>query len=188
MSAKTVTCADDQVVNWHSCSDVAPPERPKLWNWLVESGSLTTRVRARCETDFKLRIIRQVEEKVTAEIAPLLDVDAGAKALLREVTLNCGATPLIFARSIMPDTSVAGKNSWLTELGTRPLGDALFDVRDMRRSEFEIALIHPKSELFTRIHKVTGVRYNEIWARRSVVHINQEPILICECFLTDLLN
>jgi chorismate--pyruvate lyase len=56
----------------------------------------------------------------------------------------------------------------LGELGTRPLGDALFAYAGLERGPIEIAVT------------------DEGWARRSVFRIEGAPLLVAEWFLPAL--
>lgn len=175
--------------HWHKAG--ANELSPREADWLLEPGSLTARVRARCETAFHLTVVR--ETGASPEEVPE-DWPYPALPRLREVTLNCGDTPLVFARTLMPDPATSG-NEWLLSLGDRPLGDVLFQSGGTRDGDFEIALLTPESDLFQcaarqRADLSVNLMRNAdacIWARRSWVNLEKSRILICECFLPGLI-
>ncbi|MDX1455396.1 MAG: chorismate lyase, partial [Gammaproteobacteria bacterium] len=115
-------------------------------------------------------------------------------ARLREVTLNCHDTAMIFARTLIPDPAMA-KDGWLAELGTKPLGDVLFQSGGEREGSFELCRLGPGDELFQAAARqrsdlsVNLMRDEAVttWARRSWVRLHGERLLICECFLPGLI-
>ena len=170
---------------WRTVSTFPSGERPDCWSWLAEQGSLTERVRKLDSVEpFHLDVLYEARERLNADDAQLLGLAAGDPAIIREVSLNRGSTPMIFARSVMPSCSTNGSNSWLARLGDRPLGDALLDKEDVERSEFEVVLLDEGCLLHNRILLTIGRPGNPVWARRSRVAINRQPILINECFLS----
>lgn len=97
-----------------------------------------------------------------------MDISANAPTRAREVHLCCDGTPRIHARSLLPATTLTGARAALGELGTRPLGDALFAYVGLERGPIEIAAT------------------SEGWARRSVFRIEGAPLLVAEWFLPAL--
>ena len=170
---------------WRMISKVAEQDRPDCWPWLTAQGSLTERVRnLESEAPFHLDVLYQAKELLDADVAGLLDLDPGEPVMIREVSLNRGTTPVIFARSVIPLGSTDGPNNWLAKLGNQPLGDAMYDAGNVERSEFEVIHVDEENMLFKRIACTLGQPDKPVWARRSRVTINGHPILINECFLS----
>lgn len=136
--------------------------------WLTETGSLTKRLQKCCEGPFELRLLSETDIALPEEAAVLMGVATGALTRAREVHLCCNDTPCIHARSLLPATTLTGARAALGELGTRPLGDALFAFAGLERGPIEIA--------------ETGAG----WARRSVFRIEGAPLLVAEWFLPAL--
>lgn len=156
-------------------------------DWLLEPGSLTQRIRARCGERFHLDVLR--EQTAAAEELPhAWPTDMAAR--LREVTLNCGETALVFARTLLPDP-VATPDHWIMQLGNKPLGDVLFQSGGERQAGFELALLTAEHDLFQAAQRqrksLSGNMPVSIWARRSWVQLGNERLLICECFLPGLI-
>lgn len=157
-----------------------------LRDWLLETGSLTQRIRAHCEEDFHLDVLREAvasEGEIPAAWPP-----GDIPPRLREVTLNCGDAPLVFARTLIPDPATVNDH-WLLELGNRPLGDVLFQAGGERETGFELAPLDASTELgrAALAHVESGkVDATTVWARRSWVCLHGERLLICECFLPGL--
>ncbi|MBW3568186.1 MAG: chorismate lyase, partial [Proteobacteria bacterium] len=94
----------------------------RVEDWLAEPGSLTARIRARCANEFRFRLLGERQE----ENATVFDDAVASRVFCREITLGCGGTPLVFARTRIPAATLAA-HPWLGELGDKPLGTRLFD-------------------------------------------------------------
>lgn len=154
----------------------------RVEDWLAEPGSLTARVRARCEENFRFNVI---DERHEDNVIVFDDVGAG-KIFCREITLGCGDTPLVFARTRIPALTLDA-HPWLGELGNRPLGSRLFDEPGYMRGRFFIARLQRGDALYdyidNRVMPVIGV----LWARRARIELKGKPFEICECFLPGLI-
>lgn len=170
--------ADWTAAGWRVPEAVPPGERPPapLWDWLTESGSLTARLRGHCGADFRLVLLDESRRALDGDEARRLA--AGGTALCREVTLNCGARPLVYARSLLPE---ACGGAWFEELGETPLGDALFARPETRRGRIELTRLEPGTPLYRR-----AARHGRhpAWARRSLIRAGELRLLILECFYT----
>lgn len=104
-------------------------------------------------------------------------------ALLREVYLYCGNVRMVYARSVIPLTTLTGRQRKLALLGSRPLGGFLFSSPDMRREEMELAEFVQGDPVFARATKDTCVGMEPIWGRRSIFRLVGKPLLVAEIFL-----
>lgn len=151
-------------------------------DWLAEPGSLTARVRSRCPENFRLRVIDQRREP---DVALFEDV-VPSEIFCREITLGCGDTPLVFARTRIPAATISA-NPWLGELGTTPLGARLYDEPGYMRGRFFVARMVRGDALYDYVNEnVTALRA-ELWARKARVELSGAPFEICECFLPGLI-
>jgi chorismate--pyruvate lyase len=108
-------------------------------------------------------------------------------AWMREVRLLCNDDPWVFARTLIPLSSRQGRCQRLLHLGTRPLGEVLFNDPRSRRGEMEVARFRTEHVLHRRALDGTGQeRLDPVWGRRSVFHLDGKPLLVCEVFLPDL--
>ena len=105
------------------------------------------------------------------------------RALIRTVQLLCDGQPWIYARTIIPVTSLRGKLRRLAHLGSRPLGAMLFADPGMRRGVVELARIKPGQQLYVDASYRIRQRPPEIWGRRSVFRVAGKPLLVSEIFL-----
>ncbi|MCP4042942.1 MAG: chorismate lyase, partial [Gammaproteobacteria bacterium] len=109
----------------------------RLREWLYEDRSLTARLKHLCPGKFSLRLLDQCLERPMQDERSCLQLPSGRSALIRQVQLLCDETPLVFARSVIPLTTLKGTQRQLAHLGTRPLADMLFASRTMQRSTME---------------------------------------------------
>ena len=154
----------------------------RVEDWLAEPGSLTARVRARCEGNFRLNVLDERRER---NVKVFEDVDA-SETFCREITLGCGDTPLVFARTRIP-SSTLDAHPWLGELGGTPLGARLFDEPGYMRGRFWIARLAAGDALYDAIARNVISLDAVLWARRARVELGGDPFEICECFLPGLI-
>lgn len=109
-------------------------------------------------------------------------------ALVREVYLYCGRTPVVFAHSVIDPQSLHGPWRRLARLGTRPLGAALFADPRIRRYPLHQRKLNAHHELYERACDALKKRPPYLWARRSLFMLHKSPILVTEVFLPGILK
>jgi chorismate--pyruvate lyase len=157
-------------------------------HWLFDQSSLTRRVTAACAGRFRVEVLAQGWQRPMLNEALRLGVQYDHLALVREVYLYCDATPWVFARTIIPRSTLTGAQRHLAWLGDKPLGAVLFADPSMRRDEVEVAGIRRGQLLFERAAAGAHSATAAIWGRRSVFYLGGKPLLVCEIFLPPLLE
>lgn len=152
----------------------------------METGSLTAALRARCGNAFNVRVLGQGWRRPGLDEAWRLQLDRRRVAWIREVALCCGDTPLIAARTVIPAASLAGGNDGLRRLGSRPLGELLFQGGGTRRDPLEVARLRGEDWLADRMRRLGLSSARDCWARRVVHYLNGRPLLVAELFLPEL--
>ncbi len=165
----------------------------KIWNtpawragdwrgWLDDHGSLTRRLQAVCP---HLRV-----QRVSQHIAPplrdeyrALGLRRGQRALIRDVLLICGDTPLVYAHSVIPLPGLHGPWVALSRLGNRPLGAALFADPKVRRFPLEYRQLDARHPLYRPAVAHLGEAPRCLWMRRSQFALAGHPLLVTEVFL-----
>lgn len=148
---------------------------PCQCQWLLAEGSLTRKLVAASGGQFELKILSQGLARVRPDEAKALKLGQRQLALVREIVMSGGAQPWVFARSVVPLSSLSGRLRQLKNLDNRPLGAMLFKDPSMQRSPIEIQRLAP-----------AHINYpldKPCWARRSIFHLAQKPLLVCEVFL-----
>lgn len=180
-------------LSWTEATKVAAGVRPgALWSWLTDQGSLTQRLKTRAGDGFALQVLAESYEPLRRSDAQRMGVAFPQDALIREVRLDAHGRGAIHAVTVIPLSTIEAHPA-LGELGDRPLGEALFsnkvdaefDGEVAQREPFEVACLEPDHALAERALAALGEPREQIWVRRSVVRLGDEPLLIHECFVAD---
>jgi chorismate--pyruvate lyase len=158
----------------------------RLRAWLLDAGSLTQRIVGACRGAFRVNVLSQAWRRPLKSEAQALGLAAGRHALVREVQLLCDAAPWVYARTIIPATTLTGAERRLARLRTRSLGAVLFSDPSMERGATEIARIAPADELYLLATRGLGEPAEEIWGRRAIFRLSDKPLLVSEVFLPAL--
>lgn len=158
---------------WFTPGDVALSADEKLW--LLDPGSLTTKLQQRC-THLTIKLIGQQWLIPAASESPLLNTSQ--PVLVREVLLVGDNTPWIFARSLL----TRELTEQLGEPGLTPLGEQLFGNPDLNRSPFELTRISASHPLCLQLSLDLPPEFR-LWGRRSTLSLNDATLLVQEIFL-----
>lgn len=170
MTEPRFTLHPERASHWHSLKHPLQAPRP-LRRWLTDSGSLTRLLQRASHGHFSVRVLSQRYGQPSPAEALALGLRARQRALIREVLLCGYGEPWVFARTLIPVTTLRGRQRTLKLIGDRPLGALLFRDPQMQREPLQI----------TALRNATGT---DFWARRSVFHLAGKPLLVCEVFLT----
>lgn len=157
------------------------------YDWLVHVGSLTARIRSRCE-DFRVRLAGQRRMCPFEDERAPLGLRSGESAWVREVVLLSGNAPLVFAHTVLPAPHARGSWRLLAGLGTKPLGELLFTDPLVSREALRYARLDARYPLYGRAVAHSGVRPDRLWARRSLFRRDGRAILVSEVFLPAVLE
>jgi len=161
------------------CRDIPKP----ILRWLLDPASLTRRVQAVCIGQFRVEVLEQGYARPLCSEAQRLGMRAGSSAFVREVHLMCDEHPWIYARTVIPRTTLTGPRRHLTRLKNRPLGAVLFADPTMVRGSVEVARLTPGDRLYPHVLAHEDGVYAPIWGRRSVFTLAGFPLLVSEIFL-----
>jgi chorismate--pyruvate lyase len=151
--------------------------------WLLDPASLTRRLQGLCAGQFRVTILSQTRGRPRRDEARTLGMRRGGLAVIRQVELLCDEQPWVYARTVIPESSLAGRLRRLDRLGTQPLGAMLFADRGMRRGVVELARIRPGESMYADAVREPGQTQVEIWGRRSIFRLAHKPLLVSEIFL-----
>ncbi|TNF03598.1 MAG: chorismate lyase [Gammaproteobacteria bacterium] len=156
--------------------------RGPLRSWLLDRGSLTERLIKLSRGDFCVQVIRQEMSLPRPSEHAALGMGHRQLALIREVILLGGGRPWVYARSVIPQTSLSGRLRCLRKLDNRPLGALLFSDPHMRRGAIELASQDTRhTPLPGPLQAIQAV----ISGRRSLFWLDNKPLLVCEMFLPE---
>ncbi len=173
-------------VDLHSRHASAVPE--KAYAWLRDPASLTRRVTQVCSAGFRVQVKYQGWSAALPSETRLLRLGLREACLVREVELLCGDEPQVFARTLMPVSSLRGPARQLSRLRNKPLGKVLFANPHTRRKEVQIARIQPQHRLYRPAVSHLRQQPPELWGRRTLFLYAGNPILVNEIFLPSLVE
>jgi len=157
--------------------------------WLVDAGSLTARLRQRCER-FSVRVLRQGPGTAFVDEAVRLQLRRGERVWVREVALLADYRPVVFARSVLPHDSVRGAWNVFHGMGERPLGALLFSEPRIRRDPLSFGCLDRRDARYHSALAATGECEwpAALWGRRSVFSLHGKPLLVTEIFLPGIFD
>lgn len=159
----------------------------RLRHWLLDRGSLTLRLRMRCDR-FNMKVLSQRAATVNRDECSVIGVRPGAACVVREVSLNCGERRVIFAHSVVEPRALRGPWRMLMKLGARPLGEALFADPRITRFPLRFRRLNRRHELYRRACELLEHPPACLWARRSLFVRRESRLLVTEVFLPAILD
>lgn len=167
-------------LSWHDRrTRVLRQTTPALRQWLLDDGSLTRRLIQLCGNDFNVQLLAACRGRARHDERRALLIRDGEQAHVREVYLCSGATPLVYARTVIPLTTLQGAARRLAHMGDRPLGALLFSSKGMRRAGIQVSRL-PGNLLQHDLNDEL------VWGRRSVFYLTNKPLMVSEYFLPSL--
>ncbi len=157
-----------------------------IHSWIYETNSLTRRLRKTYGHAFAVEILFHRWKPAFLSECNLLNLPYQQFNLVREVLLHANGTPLILARTILPEHTIKIAKRNLSHLGTRPLGEVIFSYPKLERLELNTSCV-PYS-LWTQdlTNKVDVAQ--EVWGRRTVYAIQKQKMLVSEFFMPGALD
>lgn len=163
--------ACDPHLQWVEAAQVQWPHG-QIRDWLCEQGSLTRLLKLASGDQFRVQVLDEHEQSIDnallrSEFGPLA---AGHPFWSRKVTLfGCGQ-PWVLAHTLLPAHSELSELQRVRSLGSKPLGEFLFDHAELKRSHLH----------FTTLP-------SGIWGRKSLFFLFRKPIMVAEFFLPEIL-
>lgn len=173
---------------WHPASHWKSTLSAPLHTWLFDATSLTQRLQAQCQLQFSVQVFDEMWGTPWQDEQREFHISLST-AWLRHVYLRCQDSSWVFARTVIPQSTLTDEYRSLIHLGTQPLGEVLFSFHALQRTEIEAACLsnaHPLYQLAsTHLHP----KPNQLWARRSMFYLPEEkPLLVQEVFLPQMLQ
>ncbi|MBI3229170.1 MAG: chorismate lyase [Burkholderiales bacterium] len=157
-------------------------------HWLADKGSLTLKLRARCQ-QFRVKRLHQQHARCLRDEAGVLGLAYPQQTWEREVLLYCDQMPMVFAHTVVPLAATANDWPLFSALGERSLGTTLFGDPLVQRGKLHFARLTPPHPLFQRA--LLALQRNgiappvtlELFARRCLYRRKQGLLLVTEVFL-----
>ena len=135
-------------------------------SWLIEKGPITKRIKSK--ESFKLNLIKDEISAVDDSEKKFLE-ESSDKIKVREVILMGNNIPRVYAKSLIPIRTIENGFSRLGELGTKPLGDILFEKEIFKKTNVVYAQFQDQDSIF--------------WGRKTKYIVKNMPLSVMEVFL-----
>jgi len=147
-----------QDLTWENLTNTSNVPESVL-GWLDDEQSLTAKLKQKFD-DFSVNVLSQIQTTPHNNENEMLDFEG--QSVIREVQLLGNHQVVVFARSVIP---VTGDTQAILKIGSKPLGEILFNDPDIKRGQLQIT--HTGST----------------WGRRSTFTIGTTELLVSEFFL-----
>ena len=137
-------------------------------SWLLEKGPITKKIKS--NEKFELKLLRDELGNVNKLDRSFLGYLSG-DVKIREVILYGNQNPRVYAQSIIPVETINEGLSKLGELGTKPLGDILFEKKIFKKEDTIFAQFKDEKNIF--------------WGRKTKYNVKNKPFSVMEVFLID---
>lgn len=152
----------------------------RLTSWLFDENSLTQRLISHCD-HFEVIVLREGIATVTEDEQRLFKQDANIRS--REVLLMCDGEPQVYARTLIPQSTLDYADSLLKSLGNTSLGEVLFQADNMQRQPIETTEFSLGSSMSKFAQSLNLNVDRSLWARRSIFTLDNNPLMVSEVFL-----
>jgi len=147
---------------------------------LLETLSLTQKFKQKCP-DLTVEVLSEISESPLAYEREQLGLKINEQAWVRCILLKCGQQNKLYARTVIPKLNSG--NPWyaLKKLGTKPLGEVLFNLKNIQRSSFKISKQNytwPHLSKHKPDSKMAMARYSQFLQQN-------QPLLLTEVFLEE---
>lgn len=156
-----------QISPWTSIESIESKVDASILSWLSESGPITNRIKL--SQKFELELLNDDIDEISKEEELFLN-SVSETFRVRRVILLGNNTPVVYAKSVIPSSTIENGLSSLGKIGNAPLGDILFTPGVFTKLEMVCASFLSKEK-------------NIYWGRKIKYSVNSEPISVMEVFL-----
>ena len=156
-----------QISSWTSIESIESKVNTSILSWLSESGPITNRIKL--SQKFELELLNDEIDEISIEEKLFLN-SVSETFRVRRVILLGNNTPVVYAKSVIPSSTIENGLSSLGKIGNAPLGDILFTPGVFTKLEMVCASFLSKEK-------------NVYWGRKIKYSVNSEPISVMEVFL-----
>lgn len=159
----------------------------KIQDWLSTKGSLTAKLRLLCP-DLEVVVLSEQLEIPLANETQSLGLKPNEAAWVRCVILKGQGKNWVYARTVIPDFTETNPWSHLQKLGSKPLGEVLFQDKNIKRTPFTFASQSLETWPYLMNHLGSEKAHKKGYARRSKFTQQGAPLLLTEVFLPGLME
>ncbi|MBD1581545.1 chorismate--pyruvate lyase family protein [Pseudoalteromonas sp. S16_S37] len=144
---------------------------------ILDSGSLTSRLKEQ-SNDFRVDVLQEQWIAASQEHKKLLGQYC-TQLQCREVLLVCDDVARVYAQSWI---STQASDLGVRQLGSKPLGEVLFQDKSWQHTPLEVAQVDYPNALAPLL-KDLHLPEQRLYARRRVFVYQDAKIMVCEVFL-----
>ena len=111
-----------------------------------------------------------------------LSIKSREYAHIREILMGNGKVNWMFARSVIPFSTLRKSSKRLAHLNSTPLGTLLFQGNFAKRLSMEVSLISANRPILQKLKISDNF---PLWQRVSIFQVSTGPLLVREVFLPD---
>ena len=152
---------------WKTIESIESKVNTSILSWLLESGPITNRIKL--SQEFELELLNDEIDEISKEEELFLN-SVSKTFRVRRVILLGNKTPVVYAKSVIPTSTIENGLSSLGKIGNAPLGDILFTPGVFTKLDMVCASFLSKEK-------------NVYWGRKIKYSVNSEPISVMEIFL-----
>jgi len=156
----------EQISSWDVFNNIKLQVSDEAKSWLLEKGPITKRIKS--VKKFRLELIQDKVANVEKVDKTFIN-SKSRKIRVREVVLFGNTKPMVFARTIIPNTTIEKGFAELGTLGKSPLGDILFKKDIFTKENVSYASFEYKKKVF--------------WGRKTKYTVKNLPFSVMEVFL-----
>ncbi len=182
-SSNRIACAQ-----WHRHINAVNADA-RLADYLIDSGSLTTRLTQAC-AQFRVQRLHQLRALCLQDEFQAVKLARPLQVMERDVLLRCDEAPVVYAHTVLPLAANASQWPLFASLGNRSLGSTLFNDPLVKRGALCFARLGVRHPLMRRIAALGLLDADEktLFARRSVFERKGSRLLVTEVFLSAILR
>lgn len=155
---------------------------PKYINWLIRPYVLSRALKRICD-EFSVQLISQEFGFLNDDEIEVLNCGPFELGLVRQTFLKGDGNKYVYARVVIPRATYVSNKEMLRIIGEKPIGESfLYNNPKMSRSIFQIKLLQPHHQLYKNAVHFADEKPAELWARRSIFHLDNDPMIINEVF------
>lgn len=156
----------EQISSWDVFNNIKLQVSDEAKSWLLEKGPITKRIKS--VKKFRLELIQDKVANVEKVDKTFIN-SKSRKIRVREVVLFGNTKPMVFARTIIPNTTIEKGFAELGTLGESPLGDILFKKDIFIKENVAYASFSHEKKIF--------------WGRKTKYTVKDLPFSVMEVFL-----
>lgn len=130
----------------------------------------------------RLTRLKQKREFVSQAERALLPIAPRELALVREIKMAKGDKDWMFARTVIPNSTLNGSARRIANLKDAPIGKILFGRNGAERVSLSLELT---DQFPTSLIQMELKLVHPLWRRQSIFEFDSGPILVTELFLPD---